>query len=112
MTAIDTVYTAQADIDRIQALVVELDNDAHVALRLDDGREIRGIVTRKPTIQQFVDRSGHEGSNAIVRLVQPQLEQPEQAGWIDIFLGQVVALRHLARHEIERSGDGTQSGTH
>ncbi len=101
MRIADTVYTAQVDIDRIQALIVQLDNDDHVALRLDDGRELRGIVAHKPTIQQFFDRGGREGSNATVRLDEPALEQPDTAGWIDVFLDRVVEVRHLDRHELE-----------
>lgn len=110
MRIADTVYTRQDDIDRVQALILELHNDAHVALTLDDGTELRGIVAFKPSIQQFFDRQGREGSNAIVRLDQPALEAPEKAGWIDVFLGRVVAVRHLDRHELEpwypRAGDG------
>lgn len=101
MRIADTVYTAQVDIDRIQALILELHNDAHVALRLDDGSELRGIVAYRPTLQQFFDRSGREGSNATVRLEHPALEAPEQAGWIDVFLDRIVKVRHLDRHELE-----------
>lgn len=101
MRIADTVYTSQADIDRIQALIVELSNDDRVELTLADGRVLRGIVALKPTIQQFFDRSGREGSNATVRLDQPALEASEQAGWIDVFLGDVVGLRHLDLHELE-----------
>lgn len=101
MRIADAVYTRQEDIDRIQALILELHNDARVALTLDDGTELRGIVAFKPSIQQFFDRNGREGSNAIVRLDQPALEAPEKAGWIDVFLDRVVALRHLDRHELE-----------
>lgn len=101
MRTADTVYTRQQDIDRIQALIVELDNDDRVELTLDDGRVLRGIVAFKPTIQQFYDRGGREGSNAIVRLDQPALDAPEQAGWTDVFLDRVVRLRHLDRHELE-----------
>lgn len=101
MRIADTVYTRQADIDRLQALVVDLDNDDRVALTLDDGRELRGIVAHKATIQQFFDRSGREGSNATVRLEQPALEAPDAAGWIDVYLDRVVSVRHLHRHELE-----------
>lgn len=101
MRIADTVYTDQADIDRIQALIVDLDNDDRVALTLADGRVVRGIVALKPSILQFFDRHGREGSNATVRLDQPALEAPDQAGWIDVMLGDVVAVRHLDRRELE-----------
>lgn len=101
MRIAEHVYTSQVDIDRIQALILELHNDAHVALRFDDGTELRGIVAFRPTIQQFFDRQGREGANATVRLEQPALEAPEKAGWIDVFLDRVVEVRHLDRHELE-----------
>lgn len=97
----ETVYTAQADIDRMQALIPQLHNDAHVALHLDDGSELRGIVSMRPTLQLFLDGHGREGSNAIVRLVQPALDAPERVGWIDLFLDRIVAVRQLDRHELE-----------
>lgn len=103
MRIADTVYTAQVDIDRLQARIFELPNDAHVQLTLDDGRVLAGIVSARPTIQQFFDRSGREGSNATVRLEQPALYVPEAAGWIDVFLDRIVDIRALDRGELERT---------
>lgn len=103
MRIADTVYTAQVDIDRLQARIVELPNDAHVQLTLDDGRVLTGIVSGRPTIQQFFDRSGREGSNATVRLEQPALDAPERAGWTDVFLDRIVDIRALDRGELERT---------
>ncbi|GAB2508205.1 DUF3247 family protein [Lysobacter humi (ex Lee et al. 2017)] len=114
MRTADTVYTAQVDIDRLQARIFELPNDAHVELTLVDGRVLAGIVSGRPTIQQFFDRSGREGSNATVRLEQPALDAPERAGWIDLFLDQIVQVRALDRGELERTylphGHGPQNG--
>lgn len=101
MRIAEHVYTSQDDIDRIQSVIGELFNGAHVALRLEDGSEVRGIVAHKPTIQQFYDRQGREGSNATVRLETPALDDPEAAGWIDLFLDRVAGVRHLDRHELE-----------
>lgn len=109
MRIADTVYTRQVDIDRIQALIAGLHNDDRVALALDDGRVLRGIVAMKPTIQQFFDRDGREGSNAIVRLDEPALEAPERAGWVDVFLDRVVAVRHLDRHELGARDPGARA---
>lgn len=103
MRIADTVHTAQVDIDRLQARISELPNDAHVELSLDDGRVLAGIVSGQPTIQQFFDRSGREGSNAVVRLEQPALDAPEQAGWTDLFLDRIVRVRALDRGELERT---------
>lgn len=101
MRIADTVYTSQPDIDRIQTLIKRLDNDDHVELTLNDGRVLRGVVAHKPSIQQFFDSGGREGSNALVRLVQPALDRPDEAGWLDVFLDRVVGVRHLDRHELE-----------
>lgn len=101
MRIADHVYTDQADIDRIQARIFELPNDQHVELEFEDGRVLRGIVSVRPTIQMFFDRAGREGANATVRLVQPALDDPEGAGWIDVFLDRVTRVRHLDRHELE-----------
>lgn len=111
MRIAEHVYTSQVDIDRIQTLIVDLHNDDHVALRMNDGTELRGVVACKPTIQQFFDRSGREGSNATVRLEQPALNEPERAGWIDVFLDRVVGVRHLDRHELE-GGHPASAGSH
>ena len=73
------VYTAQVDIDRLQARIFELPNDQHVELTLDDGRVLRGIVAARPMTMQFFDADGREGTNGTVRLEQPALERPEQA---------------------------------
>ncbi|HEY4555477.1 MAG TPA: DUF3247 family protein [Lysobacter sp.] len=95
------VYTAQVDIDRLQARIFELPNDQHVELTLDDGRVLRGIVAARPMTMQFFDADGREGTNGTVRLEQPALEHPEDAAWTDLFLDQIVAVRHLDRNEIE-----------
>ncbi|TZF88235.1 DUF3247 family protein [Cognatilysobacter lacus] len=94
------VYTDQADIDRLQALISELPNDRHVQLTLDDGREFVGVVSGRPVAMQFFDPDGHEGTNGIVRIEQPAMEQPEQARWVDLFLDQIIAVRPLDRGEL------------
>ena len=107
------VYTAQVDIDRLQARIFELPNDQHVELTLDDGRVLRGIVAARPMTMHFFDADGREGTNGTVRLEQPALERPEQAQWVDLYLDQIVSVRHLDRHEIEpRPAPGASESAH
>jgi hypothetical protein len=95
------VYTRQADIERLQALIPELPNDRHVQLTLVDGRVFTGIVAARPMTMQYFDTDGREGTNGVVRLEQPALEQPEQARWVDLFLDQIAEIRPLDRGELD-----------
>ena len=107
------VYTAQVDIDRLQALIFALPNDQHVQVTLDDGRVFTGIVAGRPMTMQFFDPDGREGTNGTVRLEQPALEHPEQARWVDLFLDQIVEVRQLDRGEIEpRPAPGASDTVH
>lgn len=94
----DRVHTDPAEIARIEALIAELCEGAHVALELDDGRRISGTVAERPTTQQFFDAHGTEGTNAVVRIEDPALRQPEQAGWWDVWVDSIVQLRRLKPH--------------
>jgi hypothetical protein len=62
------VHVAAAAIARLEAIALQLPQDAQVRLRLDDGRELRGMVGTTPTIQAFYDGDGREGMNAVVRI--------------------------------------------
>ncbi len=106
------VYTAQADIDRMQAMIFELPNDEHVQLTLPDGRVFTGIVAARPMTMQFFDPDGVEGTNGTVRLEQSALEHPEDARWVDLFLDQIVSIRHIARAEaaVRTLGNATTNG--
>jgi len=95
------VYTAQADIDRLQSLIPALPNDRRVELTLVDGRVFTGIVAARPMTTQFFDADGREGTNGVLRLEQPALEAPEQARWVDLFLDQIAAIRPLDRGELD-----------
>ncbi|WP_162823803.1 DUF3247 family protein [Lysobacter sp. TY2-98] len=109
------VYTAQPDIDRLQAIALELPNDEHVQVTLDDGRVFTGIVAARPITQQFYDANGDEGTNGAVRLEQSALEHPEDARWVDLYLDQIVEVRHLdrdepgARHPLHSANNGPWS---
>jgi hypothetical protein len=109
------VYTAQADIDRLQALIPELPNDRRVEVVLTDGRVFTGVVAARPMTTQFFDADGNEGTNGVVRLEQPALDRPEEARWVDLYLDQIEAVRPLDRGEPDprrdRGTGDTTSGT-
>ena len=90
----ECVYTAEADLARLRALIAQLPNDAHVELHLDDERRVRGTVAGRPTLQVFVDAAGREGMNALVRLEDPAMDAPESAHVYDVWLDRVVEVRH------------------
>lgn len=91
----DHVHTDPAEIARIKALIAALPNGAHVALILDDGHEVDGIVAARPVAQLFYNRDGTEGTNAVLRLEDRALDKPEQAGWRDLWVDRIVSLRRL-----------------
>ncbi|AWH18439.1 DUF3247 domain-containing protein [Stenotrophomonas sp. ZAC14D2_NAIMI4_7] len=65
---IQRVHTDQPTIERLKALQRELEGEIDVELHLFDGRVLRGVVPERPAIMQFMDHSGQEGTNGIVRL--------------------------------------------
>lgn len=91
----DRVHTDPAEVARIEALIAALPNGAHVALRLDDGREVNGVVAARPIAQLFFDATGTEGTNAVVRIEDRALDRPEQAGWWDVWVDSIVSLHRL-----------------
>lgn len=107
------VYTEQADIDRLQAMIFELPNDRRVELTLVDGRVFTGIVSARPMTTQFFDADGREGTNGVVRLEQPALDHPEQARWVDLYLDQIAGIRPLDRGELDaRPAAGASDSVH
>lgn len=100
------VYTGRDEIARLRALTGELGNGDHVALHLDDGEIVRGIVSGRAMLQQYFDAHGREGTNGTVRLEQPALEAPEGAGWRDVWLDRIVEIRRI--DPVEVLGRGTR----
>lgn len=85
------VYTAQADIRRLEALVAELPTNGHVRLRLHDGGLCDGVVSERPNVQVFRGPDENEGINAVVHL-----ERPNVPGWSRyVWLDQIAAVEHL-----------------
>lgn len=85
----DTVHKDSGSIARLQALVKDLPDNAKVILHLQDGSQVRGVVAVVPTMQSFVDANDVEGTNGVVKLIDP-----ERQDW-----SATVALDTIARVE-------------
>ncbi len=93
----ERIHTDRADIARLEARILELPNDAHVELTLDDGSRVRGTVAARASLQLFEDQDGNEGMNAIVRIEDPALDAPGTAGMHDIWVDRIADVRRLPR---------------
>ncbi|MFC7302389.1 DUF3247 family protein [Cognatiluteimonas weifangensis] len=62
------VHVEAAALKRLEALALQLPQDAQVRLHLDDGSELCGLVSATPSVQAFYDADGREGMNAVLRL--------------------------------------------
>jgi len=62
------VYTKQEDIDRLEARIVELPDEAIVRVQLLSGQQVEGVVSVRPSMQVFRNEEGVEGFNAVVRI--------------------------------------------
>ena len=97
------VHIDNAEIAQLEALALRLPQDQRVQVRLDDGRELTGIVSQTPTIQTFYDPDGQEGLNAIVR-IEAFLDdgRPHEGGehyiWLD-HIEDVMPLPNPSRPE-------------
>ncbi len=85
------VFTDEADIRKLEALVHELQGNSHVVLLLRDGSSCDGVVSVRPSVQVCRDDQDREGINAVV-----QMERPDAPSWHRrIWLDQVVRVEHL-----------------
>lgn len=84
------VHTDQGEIERIKALATDLPDEAVVELTLDDGSTVAGVVSVRPTLQDFRASDGSEGLNALLRL--DDADDPAQAHyvWVDL----IRTIRH------------------
>src|SRR2546430_1476648 len=62
------IHTDPAQIARLEALLPQLEGETQVELTLHDGRRLLGTVAVKPTVQQYRNDAGDEGSNGQLRL--------------------------------------------
>lgn len=90
------VFTSAEDLERLRAKVAALPNGAHVELELEDGERFVGIVAGRPSLQQFFDFEGHEGTNGTVRIERPALEHPMATpAPRDVWLDRIHVVRRL-----------------
>jgi len=98
------VYLAAADIARLEAIALQLPQDARVQVTLEDGRQIAGMVSATPTVQAFFDPRGVEGMNALLRLdactdaahfVESSHQRAHPDGIHDLWLDEVSAVTRL-----------------
>lgn len=77
------LYTQQADIARLEAMIQQLPDEAVVRLDLNDGGNITGTVAVRPTVQVFRGADGEEGFNAVVRIDDRERPQVVHYLWLD-----------------------------
>ncbi|HEV2540961.1 MAG TPA: DUF3247 family protein [Frateuria sp.] len=85
------IYTDQPTIARFNGLVEHLQNGARVRLYLVDGSTCEGVVAARPTVQEYYDGDGNEGSNGVAHLERPGISQWKRYVWFD----QIVRIEHL-----------------
>lgn len=89
--AAEHVYTDQRDIARLEGWMKQLDDEAMVEIRLQDGRCVRGVVIARPTVQMFFDAQGREGMNGVVRI--DDVADPELSHFL--WLDQITAVERI-----------------
>jgi|SRR5690606_25130721 len=80
----ERVYTADADIARLEGLVEQLPDEARVELLLADGGTVTGAVSVRPTVQTFLDPNGGEGINGVVRIDDARDPSHAHFIWLDM----------------------------
>jgi len=86
----ECVYTDQADIQRLEALVGQLPTNGHVHLTLRDGSQVDGVISERPNVQLFRDGEDNEGINGVLRLERPAEPDWNRYVWLD----QITAIKH------------------
>lgn len=77
------VYTQQEDLERLEARIVELPDEAVVRIQLLDGQQVEGVVAVRPSMQVFRSAEGVEGFNAVVRIDDRQNPARSYYLWMD-----------------------------
>ncbi|MCE7033044.1 DUF3247 family protein [Lysobacter sp. GX 14042] len=88
------VFTAPGDIEHLQAQIGELCEGAYVRLTTKDGDIQQGTVSARPQAQLFFDPDGAEGTNAVVRLVEPAMD-PVGASQREFWLDEIARIERL-----------------
>ena len=87
----ERIHTDQAQIQALEALILQLPGQAHVRIELRDGSVCFGTVSVRPSIPQFRDADGNEGSNAQVRI--DALDDPARHRYL--WLDEIRSVRQL-----------------
>ncbi|MEN5390450.1 DUF3247 family protein [[Pseudomonas] hibiscicola] len=77
------IHTDPAQIARLEALLPQLDGETQVELILHDGRRLLGTVAVRPTVQQYRNAAGDEGSNGQLRLDDYYTPVQQHHVWLD-----------------------------
>lgn len=77
------VYCDPRRIGELEALARRLRAGCRVRVHQRDGAIVEGIVAEQPVVQVFLDDEGREGSNAIVRLEEPDVLPFDRYVWLD-----------------------------
>ena len=85
------IHTDAAQIARLEALLPQLQGETEVQLTLHDGRRLLGTVAVQPTLQQYRNEAGDEGSNGQLRL--DDLDTPVQQH--HVWLDEIDSIREL-----------------
>lgn len=85
------IHTDPAQIARLEALLPQLDGETQVELTLLDGRRLLGTVAVRPTVQQYRNDAGDEGSNGQLRLDHYDTPVQQHHVWLD----EIASIRQL-----------------
>lgn len=85
------VCVAEADVERLSALIMALPAHGRVVLHMRDGSAVSGVVHVRGSIQVFRDAADREGMNAEIVLECPEVPGGIQPIWLD----QVERVEHL-----------------
>lgn len=85
------IHTDPARIAALEALIPQLQGETQVELSLADGRRLLGTVAVRPTLQQYRDADGNEGSNGQLRLDDIDTPVQQHGVWLD----EITGIRQL-----------------
>ena len=85
------IHTDPAQIARLESLLPQLEGETQVELTLQDGRRLLGTVAVRPTVQQFRNDAGDEGTNGQLRLDDYDTPVQQHYVWLD----EIASVRRL-----------------
>ncbi|HAL21624.1 MAG TPA: DUF3247 domain-containing protein [Stenotrophomonas sp.] len=85
------IHTDPAQIARLESLLPQLEGETQVELTLQDGRRLLGTVAVRPTVQQFRNDAGDEGTNGQLRLDDYDAPVQQHYVWLD----EIASVRRL-----------------